>query len=414
MIEESVVEELEERGYSVRKVVKSTQECTKLVADDADNRYFVKCYPLREIFRTTGQKKVINNELTMAENFKKWDLNTCTQFVKRVYTKTTLFMFFTFHRHITLETLLTLKPLTPQQIVLLLRDLLAIIYELRGAGVLHRHLSPDKIIVTSNQLKFCAFKYCTPIKKAKYETDEYMYLARNMTNLYCVAPEVLLNEFTGFKTQIFSFGVLAYLITHLAYPYLDPSGDTKLLHLKNAYTSGTAKTVSIHPRLTEDMFYLLQNTLQVAYSDRMSLSEVKVSVGSLYKQIVHEEETIRQKLYNTMNPAIKIDDVAPPKQALKELLFVPKPKTGRPTNASLPALGKPTAGPIMRFLDQQEERVGPESSQHNNSELLAAQSLRKQNASHLELLLHRSQKLQVRPVRLGFGQSQPSERSTVN
>ena len=416
MIEESVLEELEERGYTVRKIVKSTQECTKLVADDSENRYFVKCYPLKEIFRTTGQKKVINNELTMAENFKKWDLNTCVQFVKRVYTKTTLFMFFTFHRHITLETLLTLKPLTPQQIVLLLRDLLAIIYELRGAGVLHRHLSPDKIIVTSNQLKFCSFKYCTPIKKAKLETDEFMYLTKNMTNLYCVAPEVLLNEFTGFKTQIFSFGVLAYLTTHLAYPYVDPAGDTKLIHLKNAYTSGTAKSVYIQPRLTEDMFYLLQNALQISYSDRMSLSEVKVSVGSLYKQIVHEEETIRQKLYNTMNPAIKIDDIPPTKQALKEQLFGFKTKSSRSAGGSLPTIAKPSAGPLLRFIEPQEERPGPEASQHNASELVAAQANKKHNASHLELLLHRSQKVQVRPVKLGIGAfaGQASDRSLVN
>lgn len=77
MIEESVVDELESRGYVVRKIVKSTVECTKLVADDANNRYFIKCYSLKEIFRTTAEKKIINNEMNMAENFKKWDLNTC-------------------------------------------------------------------------------------------------------------------------------------------------------------------------------------------------------------------------------------------------------------------------------------------------------------------------------------------------
>ena len=67
----------------------------------------------------------------------------------------------------------------------------------------------------------------------------------------------------------------------------------------------------------------------------------------------------------------------------------------------------------MRFLEQQEERPGPDASQHNNSELAAAQASRKQNASHLELLLHRSQKLQVRPVKLGLG-GQASDRSGHN
>lgn len=100
-----------------------------------------------------------------------------------------------------------------------MRDLLSIMYELRGAGVLHRHLSPDKILVTSNQLKFCGFKFCTDVKKPKYDTDEYIYLIKNKTNMYCIAPEVLLNEFTGFKTQIFTFGIIVYLITHRQYPY---------------------------------------------------------------------------------------------------------------------------------------------------------------------------------------------------
>lgn len=415
MIEESVIEELEEKGYTIRKVVKSTYECTKLVVDDDSNRYFVKCYPLKEIFRTTGQKKIINNELTMAENFKKWDLNTCVQFIKRIYTKSTLFMFFTFHRHITLETLLSQKPLNDHQIALILRDLLAIIYELRGAGVLHRHLSPDKILVTSNQLKFCSFKYCTPVRKAKYDTDEYMYLIKNKTNIMCISPEVLLNEFTGFKTQIFNYGVLAYLITHKTYPYLDSSGDLKLENLKNAYGSGPAKHVYIIPDLNEDMFYLLQNTLKIGYTDRMSLSEVKISVGSLYKEIVREEENIRQKLYNTVNPAIKIDDITPSKQALKEQLYGFKPKT-LANSVSLPSISKKAQFNIMNLVNQKENSKYNKSN-HRSSDRSVLGDERQRNASHIEHMMSRSQKISVKPVRIGIVssiKSQLSNRFTDN
>lgn len=477
-----MLEELSERGYTVKKVVRSTQECTKLVVDDQNSRYFVKCYPLRIIFRTTDSKKIINNELTMAENFKKMDLNTCVQFVKRVYTKTTLFIFFVFYRHITLEQLITNRTLSEQQIALILRDLLAIIYELRGAAVLHRHLSPDKILVTSNQLKFCSLKYCTDIRKTTYETDEYMYMLRNRTNLFCIAPEVLLNIFSGYKTQIFSFGVLTYLIIHKCYPYekmqnepgvqdyhqssfkqakdqesvqfkagskiLDEyvSSATKLpkLHfhfdssdrkgqqesteriqglsqigkidsyispskqveyLKNYYAGGDAKPY-VDPRLTQDLFYTLKNCLKTGYNDRMSLSEVKVTVGAIYKQIVQEEESIRTKLYNTMNPNIKVDDVTPSKEALKEQLFgynsKPNVLMSHSKNLKRPMRLIPN---LLSFKMEPTEGISKlefESEKHHGSKLMASSTFRRQGESHLESLVNRTEKIFVRPVSLGI------------
>jgi serine/threonine protein kinase len=395
MQEETILEELEQRGYVIRKIVKSTQECTKIVVDDDNNRYFVRCYPLKELFRTPEQKKFINNELTMAENFKKSDLNTCIQFVKRVYTKNSLFMFFVYHRHITLENLLTSKPLNESQIVLILRDLLAILYELRGVGVLHRHLSPDKILVTGNQLKFCAIKYCTSIKKSKYDTDEYLHMLRNQTNLFCIAPEVLLNEFTGFKTQIFSFGVIVYLIIHRTYPF----GGTCIDDLKNTYRTSTEKP-KINLKLTAELIYMLQKSLQINYADRMSLSEVKLRVGEIYKQIVHEEESIRQKLYNTMTPAIRIDDIPPTKQALREQMFAPNPKKPHPLPLTLPAIGRkknPLSKDSIVFHGDQLSDRGADG--HNSSGMSnPTGDKRRKTPEHLKLLEHRSEKIMVRPI----------------
>jgi serine/threonine protein kinase len=482
MIEESVVEELSERGYTVRKVVKSTRECTKLVVDDETYRYYVKCYPLKVIFRTAAERKVINNELTMAENFKKMDLNTCTQFVKRVYTKTTLYLFFNFYRHVTLESLISNKSLSEQQIVLIMRDLLAIIYELRGASVLHRHLSPDKILVTGSQLKFCSFKYCTDIRKIKYDTDEYMYLLKNKTNLFCIAPEVLLNTFTGFKTQIFSFGVLTYLLTHRCYPYEsmqnDPQleesplnsvkrqkevdgshfkNDSKVLdeyvsnpgklpklnfntfakdkkplyestdklnplsvmnqsttaiapskqieYLKNYYASGNPKPY-VDPRLTEDLFYTLKNSLKVSYNDRMALSEIKVTVGTLYKQIVQEEEVIRQKLYNVMNPSLKVDDAKPSNEALKEHLYGFKTKASEgskmPKVMRKPLNHMPSI--ISYKMDNPEafSRFEMDSDQNLHSKGIAGSPQRRSVRTHLETIVNRTEKVFLRPVSLGI------------
>lgn len=477
-----MLEELIERGYTVRKVVKSTQECTKLVVDDESSRYFVKCYPLRMIFRTTDSRKIINNELTMAENFKKMDLNTCVQFVKRVYTKTTLFIFFVFYRHITLEQLISNKTLSEQQMVLVMRDLLAIIYELRGAAVLHRHLSPEKILVTSNQLKFCSLKYCTDVRKTKYETDEYMYLLKNRTNLFCIAPEVLLNIFTGYKTQIFSFGVLSYLIIHKCYPYErmqnDPNVDDysqsslkrgreqdsipfkagsqvldeyvssssklpklnfnvgsserkmvaesseriqgmsqvsklesyvspvkQIEYLKNYYAGGDAKPY-VDRRLTQELFYTLKNCLKTSYNDRMSLSEVKVTIGTLYKQIVQEEDVIRQKLYNTMNPNIKVDDVAPSKEALKEKLYGYNTKgkeLARLTRQAKNPL-KLNANLLSFKMDSTEgaSMIDLDSDKQLQSKFQANSTLRRQGMSHLESLVNRTEKIFVRTVSLGF------------
>ena len=399
-MEETILDELEQRGYILRKVVKSTQECTKLVVDDQTSRYFVRCYSLKELFRTSETRKLVNNELNMAENFKKSDLNTCVQFVKRLYTKHTLFMFFVYHRHITLETLLSTKALGEAQKILVLRDLLAILYELRGVGVLHRHLSPDKILVTGSQLKFCSIKYCTPVQKPKYDTDEYLYMLRNQTNLFSIPPEVLFNEFTGFKTQIFSFGVIVYLLFHQHYPFPAISIDD----LKNLYKTSLEKP-QIDLRLKEELVYMLQKSLQLNYNDRMSLSEVKLRVGELYKEIVAEEESIRQKLYNIMNPAIKIDDSQPLKQSLKELLFVLDPKKP-PQVYSLPAISRkkntrmielPLEG--LSMADRTERGQGSGAvGDHNISDLSSNEHRRE--PAHISLLAHRAEKLLNRPLLL--------------
>lgn len=481
MLEESVIDELTERGYTVRKVVKSTRECTKLIVDDDNCRYYVKCYPLKIIFRTAAERKVINNELTMAENFKKMDLNTCVQFIKRIYTKTTLYLFFTFYRHVTLESLLTSKQISEEQKVLVMRDLLAIIYELRGASVLHRHLSPDKILVTGSQLKFCSFKYCTDIRKIKYDTDEYMYLLKNKTNLFCIPPEVLLNGFTGFKTQIFSFGVITFLLTHGSYPYdsmhneygneeLGHSGrkfvrdgdtsqfknDSKVLdeyvsnpvklpqlnfnttsverkqmpkspdkngimsvlsmntpsltpskqveHLKNFYAGGNPKP-PVDQRLTEDLFYTLKNSLKVNYNDRMSLSEVKVTVGTLYKMIVQEEEAIRQKLYNVMNPALKVDDQQPTKEALKEQLYGFKPP-GKGLNKLSKTLLKPIQvfpGLVSYRADNQDtfSKMELDIDQNLHMKSVTLSQNKGNSRAHLKALVNRTEKIFVRPLSLG-------------
>ena len=401
MIEESVIEELEQRGYTVRKVLKSTLGCTKLVVDDASYRYFVKCYSLKEIFRTSAEKKFVNNELTMAENFKKWDLNTCVQYLRRLYTKTTLFMFFTYYRHVTLETLLQSKKLTEHQIILIMRDLLAIIYELRGAGVLHRHLSPDKIIATGNQLKFCGFKYCTEVKRAKYDTDEYLYLIKHKTNLYCIPPEVLLNCFTGFKTQIFSFGVIVYLMIHGHYPF---DSETSLKHLKNLYAGNTQKA-KLDPNLGEPLSYLLQNCLQLAYTDRMSLSDVKVVAGRLYREIAKDEDDLRLQLYSVA-PTIKIEDVIPSRKALQEELH----GANSQNLAKLPKLAVKTArlAPALMLSKMDDhllnlhDKMGIVNLQNANQDFSVTAMQRRTDSTHLDLVLNRGQKIQLRTVSLGL------------
>jgi serine/threonine protein kinase len=398
MLDETIVDELEDRGFRVKLVFSSTQECTKVVVEEDHYRYFVKCYPLKEMFRTSTQKKLINNELSMAENFKKWNMATCVQFVKRFYTKSTLFMFYTYYKHVTLDSLLLQKSLTNNQRILLFKDLLSLLYELRSAGVLHRHLSPDKILVANSMLKFSGIKYCTEVTRALYETDEYLYLQKHKTHLYAIAPEVLLNQFTGYKTQIFSFGILVYLITHKAYPF----GNNNMQQLKQLYVDDVFKP-NISNELSEELYYMLSNSLQINYNNRMALSEIKIAVGNMYKSIVHEEETLRQKTYSVMHPKIKIDDLPPSRTLLKEQLFGYKAKMmGVQLAKKLPRLQKKVipklGGALSKLMEDRSQHQGSQ-----NESQIPEQSgsiVFRKNESYLSHVSNRAEQIRLKPLSL--------------
>ena len=301
MNEQKLKKELKDLGYDIKVVMKFNKEGAKIIADrqNAKERYFLKCFNLRDIFKSPSIKKWVNNEIKMGELLSSSSYHTGVTLIEKVYTQNYLIMVYEYYKHRTLEQIITEKKLRDRDIKLLLRDLVRILEDLRKLGLIHKHLSPDKIIVANNSmLKFTGLDFLHPVGTTTVIHNEQ--IIKHFANINCIPPELALNKFIGFKTQVFSFGVILYLITHGFWPYESSS----LKQLRNYYLDNDYKPF-IDPNLHPKIYYLIQKTIAVDYNDRIGLTEIKKEIYSMYKGIKHDEDNIRSKLYNIRNPNMK-------------------------------------------------------------------------------------------------------------
>ena len=106
--------------------------------------------------------------------------------------------------------------------------------------------------------------------------------------MYSFPPELLMNSFTGFKSQVFCFGVILYFIVHGCYPF--HAKDIK--SLKNVYLDTSWKP-AIDPDLNPEIYYMIQNSIAIDYSDRIGLEEIKREITKMYATIKGDEDNLR-------------------------------------------------------------------------------------------------------------------------
>ena len=90
-----------------------------------------------------------------------------------------------------------------------------------------------------------------PVSNSKLDEVDIKYIMSHYTNLSCLAPEVLLQRFIGFKTQVFSFGYLLYVITH----GFNPFAGEDVKSLQNCYLDDTKPFID--PDLDPKIYYLI-------------------------------------------------------------------------------------------------------------------------------------------------------------
>jgi len=284
--------ELLNQGYEIQRVVKESPEYISMVVKKKGDNFFVKCFKLREIFRNPSMKRLVNNEIDIAEKFASSGYHTSILLLDKIYSNNILLLFYEHYVHITLDELVSQKQLSEEEIKLVLKDLLRIMHDLRKMGLVHKHLSPDKILVVNKMLKFSGLKYIQPVALSKFEELDHKFILSNYSNMYSFPPEVVMNEFTGYKSQIFCFGVILYFLVHGEYPYKADS----ISGLRNVYLDKQWKP-RIDPTINPEIYYMIQNSISTDYSDRIGLDEIRREITKMYDSIKSEEDNLRIKVY---------------------------------------------------------------------------------------------------------------------
>lgn len=299
---EKVAKEIKLHGFKIFGVMQNRENSVKLIADRKNERVFIKVFKLAEIFKSLESKEWINNEIKMGELIASSSVHTAVTMIEKLYTHKYLLLVYEYYRHRTLEQIITERKLRDRDIKLILRDLIRILDDLRKLGLVHKNLSADKLIIANSMIKFTGLDFLQPVsihKEVEYRNNQNI-IARN-GNVNCLAPEVVLDRFVGYKTQIFSFGIILYVITHGFWPY----ESSTIKQLRNCYLDQDYKPF-IDPNLHPKIYYLIQRTIAVDYKDRIGLTEIKKEIHSMYKGIKHHEDNIRTKLFFIRNPNLKV------------------------------------------------------------------------------------------------------------
>jgi serine/threonine protein kinase len=136
------------------------------------------------------------------------------------------------------------------------------IYYLHTKNILHRDIKPDNILVKDGIPKICDFGFSAIIKN---EMD--------MNNTICgtplyMSPETLFFKPYTKKSDVWSLGILFYVLSHRHHPYGELSSIEEYRNKIKSYQVKYDKTK------TKSFLHLLSNMLRVNEQDRYSIYDV--------------------------------------------------------------------------------------------------------------------------------------------
>jgi serine/threonine protein kinase len=89
-----------------------------------------------------------------------------------------------------------------------------------GATIIHRDLKPDNVGFTaSGQLKLFDFGLCTCVRQRRSK-DEAFEMTGNTGSLRYMAPEVALRQASSEKIDVYSFGIMVWLMARYRVPFI--------------------------------------------------------------------------------------------------------------------------------------------------------------------------------------------------
>jgi hypothetical protein len=103
MNEDQLKEELTHAGFVIEKILARLVNCHKIIAERNGQTVFIKCFNLRQIFKSNVYKKWVNHEIKVGESLHSKSINTAVVLEEKIYTENYLILVYEYCRHRTLE-----------------------------------------------------------------------------------------------------------------------------------------------------------------------------------------------------------------------------------------------------------------------------------------------------------------------
>ena len=176
------------------------------------------------------------------------------------------------------------KKFDEEEISVIIKILIETIYKFKSGSIIHRNLTPESIFFQreSNILSLCIRNfYCSVILVDNYQTT------KGITGpLWYIAPEILRDQNYDYKSDLWSLGLIFYMLLTLENPFLEANSKDQMLEI-----------------LKSDKCFKTEQELK-----KLNISEMAISL--LYKMIVidHSNRVDVEILIN--DPFIKLKAVA--------------------------------------------------------------------------------------------------------
>lgn len=289
-----IVEEVKEQGYSYLGLLERREHWTVYLLEKGKKSFRAKVFSKKELFSSPVLSSGLNREVTVGEMIRH-NFNYLVSYADFFYTKHFAIILYDHCPFGPLKTLLTYGELQLEEIFLILRDIFNGLEELKFLGVLHKHLSPDCILIDEKfALKIGGYEFCEPQTHKTMIPPDFIHFQKIMTEAHCVPPEALVNKVCTFKAPMFSLGVILYALFHGgSYPLKDETVD----QIKIRYFNKDVQ-FQIKPELEglRELKMIFHGLLQPDPRDRMSFVEIRDFVNRMYVTIKDHEEHVRMRM----------------------------------------------------------------------------------------------------------------------
>lgn len=233
----------------------------------------VKTIKLDQFLNNQTLREMVINEIQL---LKKLDHPNILQMLKMLKSSNNIYLIYEYMSGGKLSSFLTKTgPVGEGKALFLFRQMAEAIMAIQKEELSHNNVSCDTIFICEEQIKVKNLMMAKPVGGKKCVEPE---------NLYYASPEILAGGAPGFKSDVFSLGLVFWEVlkgSHLLSPLFPLSKESLLSHYKSpSLFSNSDLFDSISPELSS----ILRRMLSFEESERLPLEKLVLELQSLMKE----------------------------------------------------------------------------------------------------------------------------------